>query len=126
MPDPTLDTATLAELLETVGNDREFLAELIETYLADSPNLFAELRAGLASGDGVSVRRAAHTLKSTSASFGATHLAALGREMEAAADAGDLAAVAARVETAETEFEAVAVTLRAAAGAGVAPGSGAS
>ncbi len=50
MPDPTLDPAALAELLETVGGDREFLAELIETYLGDSPGLFDELRAGLADG----------------------------------------------------------------------------
>jgi HPt (histidine-containing phosphotransfer) domain-containing protein len=126
MPDPTLDTAALADLLETIGDDPEFMAELVDTYLADSPGLFAELRAGLASGDATAVRRAAHTLKSTSASFGATRLAALGREMEAAADTGDLAAVASRVETAETEFEAVAVALRAAAGAGIASRSGAS
>ena len=51
MPDPTLDPAALAELLETVGGDREFLAELIETYLGDSPGLFEELRAGLTTGD---------------------------------------------------------------------------
>lgn len=126
MPDPTLDTAALVDLLETVGDDPEFLAELIDTYLADGPGLLAELRAGLSSGDGAAVRRAAHTLKSTSATFGATRLAALGREMEAAADTGDLAAVASRVETAETEFAAVTIELRATAGAGITSRSGAS
>jgi HPt (histidine-containing phosphotransfer) domain-containing protein len=125
MPDPTLDAAALAELLQTIGDDREFLAELIETYLDDSPALFADLRGGLAAGDASAVLRAAHTLKSTSASFGAAHLAALSREIEAAAGAGDLAGLAPRVEIAETEFEAVAAALRM-AGGGDDPGSGVS
>ena len=33
MPDAVVDAATLAELLETVGGDRDFLVELVETYL---------------------------------------------------------------------------------------------
>ncbi len=116
MPDPTLDPAALADLLETVGGDREFLAELIETYLGDSPGLFGELRAGLAEGDAAAVRRAAHTLKSTSATFGATRLAGICRDIEAAAAADDLAELDPRREAAETEFEAVAAALGTLAG----------
>ena len=89
MPDAPIDDATFAELLETVGGDREFLAELVETYLGDSPGLFAELRAAIAADDAAAARRAAHTLKSTSASFGADGLAALCREIEASAAAGE-------------------------------------
>ena len=55
MPDETLDLAALAELLENVGDDREFLVELIDTYLGDSPTLVAAMRSGLASGDAVAV-----------------------------------------------------------------------
>jgi len=112
MPDETLDRAALAELLETVGGDREFLVELIETYLGDSPAQFAALRTGLAAGDEVAVRRAAHTLKSTSASFGATRLATMSREIEASAAASDLAGLPPRVDAIATEYEAVAAALR--------------
>ncbi len=116
MPDPTLDPAALDELLETVGGDREFLTELIETYLGDSPGLFDELRTGLADGDADVIRRAAHTMKSTSASFGATHLAGICRGIETAAAAGELADLGPQVETAEAEFEAVSVALQEVAG----------
>lgn len=114
MPDETLDQAALAELLETVGDDHEFLVELIATYLGDSPGLVAGMRSGLASGDAAEVRRAAHTLKSTSATFGAARLASMSREIEAAAAAGDLAGLAPQVEVAAVEYEAVAEALRAA------------
>jgi HPt (histidine-containing phosphotransfer) domain-containing protein len=116
MPDETLDRAALAGLLDTVGGDREFLVELIETYLADSPRLLAGLRAGLAAGDAVAVRRDAHTLKSTSATFGATRLATMCREIEAAAAVPDLAGLAPRIEAVAAEFETVAAALRVAGG----------
>ncbi len=118
MPDEPIDAAVLAELLETVGGDRDFLAELVETYLADSPNLFAELRVALSSGDAAGARRAAHTLKSTSASFGAQGLAAQCREIEGAAGAGDLVGLDERIELAAASYERVEAALRAAVTAG--------
>jgi HPt (histidine-containing phosphotransfer) domain-containing protein len=117
MPDETLDPAALAELLESVGNDRDFLVELVDTYLLDSPHLVAALRSGLASMDAASVRRAAHTLKSTSATFGAARLAALSREIEAAATGGDLSGLPPSIDAAAAEYEVVAEALRAAAAA---------
>ncbi len=118
MPDQTLDGAALTVLLETVGDDREFLGELVETYIADCPGLLADLRGGLASGDVVAVRRAAHTLKSTSATFGAMRLAAIGRDIETAAAADELTDLAPRIAEAEAEFAIASVALRAAAAEG--------
>jgi HPt (histidine-containing phosphotransfer) domain-containing protein len=112
MPDDPIDATTFADLLETVGGDREFLAELVETYLADSPSLFAELRAAVAADDAASARRAAHTLKSTSASFGAQRLSGMCREIEAAAAAGNLVGLDESVELAATEYARVEVELR--------------
>jgi HPt (histidine-containing phosphotransfer) domain-containing protein len=82
MPDAVLDEAVLEQLLETVGGDRTFLAELVEAYLGDSPGLLEAMRSGLRGDDRTSLRRAAHTLKSTSASLGATVFAAACREVE--------------------------------------------
>lgn len=84
-----VDRTELARLLETVGDDPGFLAELAGEYLRDSADLVAELGPACAAGDAERLRRAAHTLASTSATFGARHLATLSRAVEtAAADAG--------------------------------------
>jgi len=52
-------------------------------YLADTPKLLVQLGDAIERGDGQAVRNAAHSLKSSSASVGATGLADLCREMEA-------------------------------------------
>jgi HPt (histidine-containing phosphotransfer) domain-containing protein len=121
--DEAVDGATLAELFESIGGDREFLDEFIETYIGDYPSLLAALREGLASDDAAAVRRAAHTLKSTSLSVGALRLATMAREIEATAEAASLVGAAPLVEATTAEFAAVAVALRAVAGAGE-PGEG--
>ena len=118
MPDAPIEAATLAELLETVGGDHDFLAELVETYRADCPRLLAELRAAVVAGDAPAARRAAHTLKSTSASMGALGLAAQCREIEAAAAAGDLAGLDGRVERAAATYDEVEAALRVAVASG--------
>jgi HPt (histidine-containing phosphotransfer) domain-containing protein len=110
--EPALDDATLATLLETVGDDRTFLAELVDTYLADSPPLFATMRAALAADDRVALRRAAHTLKSTSTSLGALRLAATCREIESHAADGEGAWLAVRIEAAATEYAGANAALR--------------
>lgn len=113
MPDHPIDEAGFGQLLETVAGDEEFLAELIGTYLADSPNLLAQMRSAIESGETETLRRAAHTLKSTSATFGASRLAGLAREIETAAAAGaDLDGIPARVEAAAAEYEIAAAALR--------------
>ena len=119
MPDPTLDPGGLGVLLETIGGDRGFLAELIETYLSDTPGLFTQLRDGLAAGDAPGVRRAAHTLKSTSATFGAVRLAAIAREVETAAADNDLTGADRRIDAAQAEFDLVRGLLQATVDAGV-------
>ena len=90
MPDASIDAATLAELLETVGGDREFLVELVETYLADSPNLLAELRAAVAAETRRSPGGPPTRSSRRARAFGALGLAAQCREIEAAAAGGDL------------------------------------
>ncbi len=120
MVDQTLDRTALTVLLETVGDDREFLGELIETYLADGPALFIELRRGLAAEDVSAVRRAAHTLKSTSATFGAMRLAGMAREIETAAADDDLVDLGPRIDAAQAEFALVGGQLRATAEPGFA------
>src|SRR5512142_274065 len=64
-----IDPGTYAALSESVGGDQAFLAELIHAYLAEAPGLIATMRQTLASMDMDAFRRAAHSLKSSSATF---------------------------------------------------------
>ncbi len=94
MTDPdraTLDEAVLDELLASVEGDRAFVVELIEAYLADSAGHVEAIGAAVTAGDAEALVRPAHTLKSSSATLGASQLAATARELEMAARDGSLA-----------------------------------
>jgi CheY-like chemotaxis protein/HPt (histidine-containing phosphotransfer) domain-containing protein len=75
-----LDDAALASLRE-IGGD-EFVAEVIDAFLADAPALLATLRSSLEEGDADELRRAAHTLKSNGATLGAQGFSTICRELE--------------------------------------------
>jgi HPt (histidine-containing phosphotransfer) domain-containing protein len=93
--------------------DAAFLAELIDVYRSDSPQLIAQMRIGLAAGDIESVRRAAHSLKSNSASFGANQLANAARELEMIAKAGTLDGAGSKLATIEAEYQQLLPALEA-------------
>lgn len=93
MEPSAVDMTTIRELRENTGGDPEFLAELIDEFIDDAPAQLEAMRAALGSGDATGARRAAHTLKGNSRTFGATSLATLCQDAEHAAAAGDLDAV---------------------------------
>ncbi|HEY2254511.1 MAG TPA: Hpt domain-containing protein [Variovorax sp.] len=105
-----IDLATFAELQDSAGAD--FVKELVQTFLEEAPLMLQELREALAAGDADAFRRAAHSLKSNSLTFGAPALAAKARQLElgglaAAQSSGALEALAeeyARVAAALTEL----------------------
>ncbi|MEJ8853378.1 Hpt domain-containing protein [Variovorax robiniae] len=80
MSDPTIDPATFAELQEAAG--AEFVTELVQTFLQEAPGMLKELRESQAAGDADTFRRAAHSLKSNSLTFGALALGAMARDLE--------------------------------------------
>lgn len=80
MNDATIDPAAFAELQESAGAD--FVRELIDTFLEEAPTMLADLRGALAARDADAFRRAAHSLKSNSNTFGALALGALARDLE--------------------------------------------
>jgi HPt (histidine-containing phosphotransfer) domain-containing protein len=96
-----LDVGTI-EGLRDLGGD-EFLEELIGTFLDEAPTLLA----GLRSPDEDEVRRAAHTLKSNAATFGAAGLTELCRELEESARSGELSGGEDVVAQIDAEFERV-------------------
>jgi PAS domain S-box-containing protein len=100
-----IDRATVDQLAATMGG--AFAAELIGTFVEDGREQVAALRRTLAGGDLDAFRRAAHSLKSTSGSLGASGLAGLARELETLARAGSLAGVGDRVERLAGAYETV-------------------
>ncbi len=98
------------ELFKSMG-DPAILVELVNTYLDDSPGLIQQMRTGLAAGDIEQVRRAAHSLKSTSATFGADGLAGIARDMEMLARNGTLDGGVPKLAEIESQYLRVAAKL---------------
>ena len=107
------DRAALDELNEMTGGDAAFMAELIDTFLADGTALVSSIRTAVASGDAAELRRAAHTLKSNSRTFGASTLGDLCQQIEEQAATGNLDGMAILVGRAEVEYPSVVAALRA-------------
>lgn len=78
---PVIDTTTFENLKQMSGAD--FINELIDTFLDDAPKLASQIRAALAAQDADAFRRAAHSLKSNAATFGAMDLAEIAKGLEA-------------------------------------------
>jgi CheY-like chemotaxis protein len=109
-----IDPAALARLLDGTGGDKEFVGELVEQFLNDAPGLVDAVRKGLAAGEVGEVRRAAHTLKSNAATFGALDLADRSRELEDAAKREALDDAESQIERIADELENVRAALPAA------------
>jgi GAF domain-containing protein/CheY-like chemotaxis protein/HPt (histidine-containing phosphotransfer) domain-containing protein len=110
---PPVDASVLDRLAESMGGDDAFVTELIEQFVTDSPALVAAARRGLEAGDAHEVRRAAHTLKSNAATFGANELADRSSRLEAAAKAGRLDDGLAQIEAIDEELGRVHTALGA-------------
>jgi HPt (histidine-containing phosphotransfer) domain-containing protein len=103
-PRGAVDDAVLGALRESVGDDPEFLRELVDAFLEDAPKQLESLREAASSGDATTARRAAHTLKGNSLTFGARKLASLCQDAELAASADDLTAVLSRLDEIDGEW----------------------
>ncbi|AEE17502.1 hybrid sensor histidine kinase/response regulator [Treponema brennaborense] len=79
------------ELLKSFGNDEPFIADLIREYMKQTDSLLTLLRAGGTPGDADSSRRAAHTLKGSSAAIYARPLAQSAERLEQAYKDGNAA-----------------------------------
>jgi HPt (histidine-containing phosphotransfer) domain-containing protein len=113
-----IDRTMLDSLLETVGGDFAFLAELVQEYFDDSPQQFSAMQQALNTGNTEGFRRAAHSLKSNSANFGATGLAQLCKQLEDLGKAGNLDSASELLVQANDEYEQVVKALEQIIGEG--------
>jgi histidine phosphotransfer protein HptB len=110
MTNQTIDLATFHELKETMGED--FIPELVATYLEEIPELLKTLKQGLEDGNAQTFTRAAHSIKSSSASMGALDFAAQARELEMIGKSGDLSQAGAHVDRLVAAYPEVEHALR--------------
>ena len=107
---PTIDLPTFEKLNNDAGAD--FVGELIETYCSETPQLIAKLRYALDVDDACAFRQAAHSIKSTSNTFGALSLGEMAKELETLGRAGDLAGAQEKMERLAAEYERVQQALK--------------
>ena len=69
----TLHAVEKQVLLESLGNDIEFLKTIVGIFLTDCPAMLAAVRAAVAARDPVQIRNTAHELKGSVSFFGATY-----------------------------------------------------
>ena len=77
-------------MLARVGGDRELLRELLAIFRQESPRLLGLIRQSLRGGDAKGVEHAAHTLRGSVGSFGATTASQLALALEIAGRDGAL------------------------------------
>lgn len=99
-----LDQAALAQLLDVIGGKTSDLAELIESFLDESPGLMEQLREGIRASKTDLVRRASHTLKSSARDFGALDLSMVCATLEHDSNSGRLTNAAGLVAEIETRY----------------------
>ena len=101
----------MAKLLEMVGGEKVYLVELIDSFLADAPQLLADMEQAAEGGNAAALRLTAHSLKSNAADFGAAALRDLCKELEMRGKNGDLVGVTDLVQQAKATFVQVKVAL---------------
>ena len=78
----------LQKMFDMIGRDPQVMATLVESFIEETPLLLASMHAAAETSDHKALGRAAHTMKSTAADFGADGLADLCRTLEAECHAG--------------------------------------
>lgn len=93
---PIIDLNTFKELSESVGAD--FVKELLDTYFEETPQLISKLEDSFSKKDCDAFRIAAHSIKSTSNSFGALNLGSMAKELEMMGRESNLDGAKAKIE----------------------------
>ena len=110
MTKPIIDPIAFENLKQMAGAD--FIGELITTFLEDAPQLIQQMHTSLSVADVDSFRRAAHSLKSNAASFGASDLSALAKELEMLGRENKLSEVGDRLKVMEDAYASAAQALK--------------
>ena len=86
------------------GDNDEFLREIAQIFLEDTPKRITELDQSALAGDVEKFTRAAHSIKGSSANIGATSLRAAAERLEHQSRAQGIAGAAGLVDQVKAEF----------------------
>ena len=112
MYEQVIDQEAFGKLMGSLGGDADFLNDLVEAYLTSSPGLFASMQQAIASEEAAALQRAAHSLKTGSASFGALVFAARCKELEELGKLGALDCAEEKFEALEAAYSEVVAALQ--------------
>jgi histidine phosphotransfer protein HptB len=104
-PQSVIDMTTFDALKEAMGAD--YIGELVQAYCEETPLLLTKLQEALEKQDIDGFRRAAHSIKSTSNSFGALQFGELAKELEMMGREAKLDGAAKKVEALVSGYGAV-------------------
>jgi PAS domain S-box-containing protein len=107
----TLDHDALDNLLAMVGNDPDFVDELVDAYLSDAPQQAGAIRSALDAGDAKSLVAPAHLLKGISLNLGGVRVADIARAIEEHGSAGQIDGVDALLADLEAAHAELAAAL---------------
>src|SRR4030095_15291842 len=99
-------------LLERVSGDPEFLATMVDIFVADAPTRLDAIRAGVHQSDPHGVERAAHSLKGALATMAADAAAAEAFRLEQLGRSGSLEGAAELLAALERQVEEVTIALK--------------
>lgn len=86
---PVIDQEVLEGIVEIFGgDDQTAILDLIDTFLVESVKQCEEMNGALAASDWTLLHRMAHSLKSSSATFGAMRLSQVSARLEQLAKSG--------------------------------------
>lgn len=109
-----IDRSVLEQIRMLEGPGRQGLLEKVVTlYLCDSQKLVEKIRTCVEGKDADALRRAAHTLKSSSANVGAVGVFEICRRIEEGTADGSLPSSGSQVERLEGEYGSVRQELQA-------------
>ena len=100
--------------------DGSFLAEIVDTFVANAPDHLAAVASALAAGDLVGVGQEAHYLKGQAATVGATAMACAAADVEATTATGDPGGLSTSLVVLTDEYHRAEAALRASVRAGAA------
>ncbi len=101
-----------AALRAQTGDDPELVAQMVDIFAGQAPELLARLQAALAAADAAELRAAAHALKGSALNFGAQRLAGAALQLERMGADGRMEGAARALECLRVELDSVQARLR--------------
>ncbi|HBB36045.1 MAG TPA: hypothetical protein DDZ80_20060 [Cyanobacteria bacterium UBA8803] len=109
---PPIDTQVLENFREIAGDDFEgLLAEVIDSYLEDSPSRLQAISDAIAQDDAKGLQQSAHALKSSSLTVGASLFSQLCAALESIGRAGTTQGASKLLSQLDAEYERVKAAL---------------